>query len=53
MTNENHYISNIRVPIATKLHRMVTYLKRPLLIKLLDLLMDDVTPLWYDVTYNG
>ena len=34
VTNENHYISTTKVPLATKLGRMVTYFERLLTIKL-------------------
>ena len=33
VTNKNHYISSTRVPMATKLDRMVTYFERLLTIK--------------------
>ena len=34
MTNENYFISTIKVPTATKLSRMLAYLERLLRIKL-------------------
>ena len=33
VTNKNHYISSNRVPMATRIGRMVTYFERPLTIK--------------------